>query len=190
MSQSTPGSPMPPAQQRAWWGDRGVRTKTLAAVAVTALVAVLVGVMGLTALGTAADRTQVMHDSNIAGLEAVAEMQTAFGGVRQASRDALIAPTPQLTQEALAALEERLDEFRTAVEHYGTSQPTADKAARVAAAAEAFDEYEVAVHEVLAPLAAANDVAGWYQANQAQAAPLAGEAQATLEEVHELEVAE
>jgi methyl-accepting chemotaxis protein len=40
MSQSNDGSTMPAAaQQRAWWGDLGVRTKTLAAVAVTALVA-------------------------------------------------------------------------------------------------------------------------------------------------------
>jgi methyl-accepting chemotaxis protein len=191
MSQPTPGTPTPTgAQQRAWWGDRGVRTKTLAAVAVTALVAVFVGLMGLSALGAAADRTQVMHDSNIAGLEAVAEMQTAIGGVRQASRDALIAPTPELTQEALGTLEERLAEFRTAVDHYGASQPSADKAALVAASADKFDEYEIMIHKVLAPLAAANDVAGWYAANQGQAAPLAGEAQASLQEVHDLEVTE
>ncbi|SDZ26555.1 methyl-accepting chemotaxis protein, partial [Geodermatophilus africanus] len=191
MSQSAPGSPTPAgAQQRAWWGDLGVRTKTLVGVVVTALVAVLVGLMGLSALGTAADRTQLMHDSNIAGLEAVAEMQTAIGGVRQSSRDALIAPTPELTQEALATLEERLAEFRTAVDHYGASQPSAEKAALVAEAAGAFDQYEVVIHQVLAPLAAASDVTGWYTANQAQAAPLASEAQAMLEEVHDKEVAE
>ncbi len=41
-------------QARAWWGDRGVKTKVLAAVAVAALVAVVVGVMGVgVALGHA-----------------------------------------------------------------------------------------------------------------------------------------
>ena len=51
MSQST-GSPMPAAaQQRAWWGDRGVSTKILTAVATAGIVAATVGVMGISALG-------------------------------------------------------------------------------------------------------------------------------------------
>jgi methyl-accepting chemotaxis protein len=131
-----------------------------------------------------------MHDSNIAGLEAVAEMQTAIGGVRQASRDALIAPTPELTQEALATLQERLAAFRTAVDHYGASQPSAEKAALVASAAAKFDEYEVVIKPGSGSAGRRQRRVRLVHANQAQAAPLAGEAQASLEEVHNLEVAE
>ncbi len=56
------------ASSASWWGDRGVRTKTLAAVGITAAVAVAVGVEGIVALGVSADGTQRMHDENIVGL--------------------------------------------------------------------------------------------------------------------------
>src|SRR4051812_20961627 len=57
---TTPGSaPVEPGARRAaWWGDRGVRTKVLAAVAIAALVAVLIGVLGLFSLDSASARTQ------------------------------------------------------------------------------------------------------------------------------------
>src|SRR5688572_21542512 len=135
MSRTDPTDATPPPvdspRSRAWWGDRGVRTKTLAAVGVTAAVAVGVGVMGISALGTSADTTQKMHDSNIVGLEAVAEMQNAIGGVRQASRDAILAPTPELTEEALSHLDEQLGHYQHAVEAYLTTAPTAEKRALV-----------------------------------------------------------
>ncbi len=185
---SPPGVASPPTSS--WWGDRGVRTKTLSAVAVTGTVAVGVGVMGLVALGSAADRTQVMHDSNIAGLEVVAEMQSAIGGIRQASRDSLISPTPETSAEAAAALEERRAEFRDAVVRYEETHPTGEKFDLVENARQNFGEYERVLDEVLAPFADANDIQGWWDANAAQAAPLASEAQALLEQVHDKEVAD
>jgi methyl-accepting chemotaxis protein len=73
-------------------------------VALTATVAAGVGLSGLSALGTAAERTQALHGSNLAGLEVVASLQHELAGVRQAARDSLIAPTPASTAEADAVL--------------------------------------------------------------------------------------
>ena len=51
MSSTTPGPPSSPPPSgpppRAWWGDRTVKTKILAAIGVAAFVAVLVGVLGI-----------------------------------------------------------------------------------------------------------------------------------------------
>jgi hypothetical protein len=47
--------PTTPSRTRSRWGDRSVKATALAAVAVASLVAVLVGVMGISALGDTAD---------------------------------------------------------------------------------------------------------------------------------------
>src|SRR5436305_33370 len=70
------------ASPRAWWGDRGVKTKVLAAVAVVSLVAVLIGVMGISALGTSADSSRMLYASNIAVLTAAAEAQDQYRSQR------------------------------------------------------------------------------------------------------------
>ena len=157
-----------PSSVRALWADRGVRTKVLAAVVVTAVVALVVGVMGLVALNSSADATRQMHDHNIVGLEALGEMQNAISGVRQSSRDALLAPTPELTEEENAHLAERLAEYHEAVEVYRTTGPSAEKWELVEGAQADFDEYERLVEEVLTPLAEAKNYAGWYAASVAQ----------------------
>src|SRR5688572_30428709 len=180
----------PPRRSRSWWADRGVRTKTLAAVVVTAVVALVVGVLGLFALNSSADATRQMHDSNIVGLEAVAEMQSAIAGVRQASRDALLAPTHELTVDEEAHLAEQLAAYHEAVEAYRSTNPSAEKWTLIEGAQADFDEYERLVEEVLSPLAEAKDYAGWYTASSTQTKPLADRAQAELTEIHELEVAE
>ena len=184
---SRPGSP---EGQRAWWGDRGVRTKTLAAVAVTALVAVIVGVMGLSALSTSAQATDRLYESNVVGLEAVAEMQEAIGSVRLASRDAILARTPELTERALASLKQGLERYHHGYEVYKTSSPTPEKSALAEASLEHFDEYEHAVETVLAPFAVAHDFDGWYAANEQSAKPLAEQAEKELEQLHKKETAE
>src|SRR3712207_2897808 len=47
-----------------WWGDRSVAAKVLTAIGVATLVAVLIGVLGMQSLSTAADRTEQMYDEN------------------------------------------------------------------------------------------------------------------------------
>src|SRR5688572_15093625 len=180
----------PPRRSRSWWADRGVRTKTLAAVVVTAVVALVVGVLGLFALNSSADATRQMHDSNIVGLEAVAEMQSAIAGVRQASRDALLAPTHELTVDEEAHLAEQLAAYHEAVEAYRSTNPSAEKWELVEGAQADFDEYERLVEEVLTPLAEAKDYAGWYAVSSTQTKPLADKAQAELNVIHEMEVTE
>ncbi len=190
MSSLSDANPAAPAQSRAWWGDRGVRTKTLAAVAVTALVAVVVGVMGLSALGRSADATGTLYASNIAGIQAAADMRSTVAEVRVIARQALIVPTPELTQQSIDALATYREEFAAAKDAYMDSFPTSQKVALVEETAAVFDGYLTVAEEELAPLAIANDVAGWYQLNETEAKPLALKVQELLDEVRDIEAAE
>ena len=47
------------------WGDRSVATKVLTAVGIATAVAVLIGVLGMQALGAAADRTERLYGDNV-----------------------------------------------------------------------------------------------------------------------------
>src|SRR4051794_3249061 len=90
MSESVPTSV--PVTRHAWWGDRGVRTKTLTAVGAAAAVAAGVGLLGISALGTSAATSQDLYEGNIAGLTAVADMQNALDDIRVAARNAVLTP--------------------------------------------------------------------------------------------------
>ena len=66
--------------------DLGVRTKILAAVLLTAVVAVTVGVVGLRALSDSADRAEALYAQNISRIEAAADMRAALDGMSACSR--------------------------------------------------------------------------------------------------------
>ena len=89
MSHPRPAARPRPAPSTAWWGDRGVGVKILAAVGVTAAVAVGVGVMGIAALGTTADATSALYEGNVAG---IADRRTMVDGAPR--RAARVAATP------------------------------------------------------------------------------------------------
>lgn len=103
---------------RSWWGDRGVKAKVLAAVAVAALVAGLVGVLGLAALSRSAASNQSMYEVNVHSLNASADMRFALSDLRIAARSAALAATPEKTQEYLDSIPEITERFHVAIEGY------------------------------------------------------------------------
>ena len=184
-------SPLEPAaDSRAWWGDRGVRTKIVTAVGVAGIVAAGVGVMGLSALGASADTSQTLYASNVAGMGAADDMMVTVGEARRLIRDVLITPDPATAQKALESFAALQDTFDQQVEAYGRSFPTPEKIALVADADKAFDQYVAAGKTVLGPYGLANDVAGFYAANQSQASPLAQKVTESLTEVRGIEADE
>ncbi|WP_138757100.1 methyl-accepting chemotaxis protein [Modestobacter altitudinis] len=180
----------PAPAPRALWGDRGVRTKILAAVGVAGVVAAGVGVMGLSALGSSAQTSQALYESNIAGISAADDMMVTLGEGRRLIRDVLITPDRAGGQQALDAFAALEDTFHQQVDAYGDSLPTPDKLALVAQASDSFDQYVAAGTTVLGPMALANDVPGFFAANQTQASPLAQQAADNLNKVRGLESAE
>jgi methyl-accepting chemotaxis protein len=186
---SSPTAPETPS--RAWWGDRGVATKVLVAVGAAGAVAAGVGVMGITALGDSAETSRLLYESNIAGLEASADMMSTVSAVRIATRNAVLTPDDADARVILeTTIPELADRFDSAVEAYGASFPTPDKVALVDEAAADFDEYVSKSVTVLGPPAMALDHQGWWSLNEAQVAPIAERVDETLTEVREIERAE
>jgi methyl-accepting chemotaxis protein len=176
-----------PAGPGAWWGDRGVRTKIIAAVGVASVVAAGVGIMGLSALGASAATSQDMYSGNILGISAADDMMVTVGEARRLIRDVVITPDPATAQKALDSFAALQDTFHQQAAAYGDSGPTAERRALVADASDAFDQYVSVGTTVLAPLGLANDVQGFYAANQSQAVPLAQQAADDLTKVRGLE---
>ena len=171
-----------------WWGDRGVATKILTAVAAAGVVAAGVGVMGITALGTSADATEQLYASNVAGLDAASDMRDAVARTRVQTRNALLTPNPADTRTILdTTIPGLADEFHAAAEAYAASLPTEEKQALVDEAAAAYDEYVNASRTVLGPFAIALDNPGWWTANEQQVGPLANEVDELLTQVNAIE---
>ena len=191
MSQSTSGSPMPAAvQQRAWWGDRGVSTKILTAVAGAGVVAATIGVMGISALGTSADATQELYEGNLAGITAIDDMIVTVGETRKQLRDVLINPDPTESAALLAGMNDLHEQFMEQRAAYEATGATAEAQELLDEASASFDEYVQIAQTVVGPFAIASDNVNFYEANRTQAAPLAQATEDGLNEIAEAEDAE
>ncbi|GAA4757555.1 hypothetical protein GCM10023328_46820 [Modestobacter marinus] len=175
---------------RSWWGDRTVKTKILAAVAVASAVAMLVGVLGLQALNTAADRTQVMYQSNVAGLIDVTTMRGLQKDMRIRNRDAVLVADPAQAQASVDALQELRTRFADAMGSYTSTEMTTAEQEHITEIEEIYAQYTQVQESTLLPLALANDYAGWIEANATLAQPLTGALEDALNELVALEVAE
>ena len=169
--------------KRAWWGDRGVKVKILSAVSLAAVVAAVIGVLGLQALSAAADRTQLLYEANLKGVQQATTMRDAVKDYRNTTSMAALTPDPAATEALLATLEDVTADFEAGVAGYGKTFPTAEQLALVEVVEEDFQAYVDATTTVLAPLALANDSAGWIVANTETAAPLGEKVEADLEEL-------
>jgi len=175
------------APARALWGDRGVKTKILAAVGVPVVAAGVIGVLGMQAMGDASARAQSLYEANLLGVAAASALDAQVKDMRIASRDALVAATPEATQDALAELRELFDGFEGLGEAYVATGMDSRREEVYDAVLTAAAQYEEIQLEVLAPLAVATDLPGWIAANLASAAPLAEEMSAGVSTLQDIE---
>ena len=152
-------------------GRPRIRTKTLAAVGVTAAVAVGVGVMGISALGSTAAATQVLYEGNVGAITA-----TSDHGRRRRHHAARVPqrhPRARRAEGKQAVVDQFPDlqaAWEAGVDAYRAAGPTGEQATLIEEADNAYDTYLSAVEDKLVPLACANDYAGWFAANKAEVA--------------------
>ncbi|WP_100499559.1 methyl-accepting chemotaxis protein [Geodermatophilus chilensis] len=182
--------PAPTGRRSNWFADRGVKTKVLLAVSVAALVAAVVGVLGLQALGAAADRTQRMLDDNVHGLTTAAGMRGAVKDTRVAVRDVLLTVDPVKGQQKLAAVGDVEARFADLVETYLAETDDPQKRELATRIGEGYEEFTSTAATVLGPLGVANQYEAWIQANESTVAPLANQVEADLNELLGMETAE
>ncbi len=166
-------SPSPSTERRAsWWGDRGVKTKVLTAVGVSAAVAAAIGVVGLSAMASAAESADVLVEDHMRSALVAADMDRVLLEMRVSARDAVIADDPGESQAALDALTPLKERYDTDVVTFGEQGLHGEEEALQEQVTSAVDQYLQLQTTVLGPLALAGDAAGWKTAFDAQVAPL------------------
>jgi methyl-accepting chemotaxis protein len=83
------------ASPLSWWEDRGVRTKVLTAVGIGAVAATTMGVLGITALNSAAATSSDLYQHHLMAVSNVGSLVGATQAARIDSRDALLTPDPR-----------------------------------------------------------------------------------------------
>jgi methyl-accepting chemotaxis protein len=179
-----------PGPSRALWGDRGVKVKVLAAVGVASLVAVVVGVLGLSALRSSAQTSSTMYEVSVKSVAAAGDMRAAFGNLRVKARDAALSQDPAAGQKVLDTMPGFEKDFRDALTAYTADGMTRTKQALVDEALAAFEQWLKVEKEQMAPLALSNDYAGWMAIQVGTASPLSQTVQKNIEEVASMEGAE
>ena len=179
-----------PAPSRAWWGDLSVRTKVLAAVVLTALVGVTVGLLGLSALSTSSSGAQLMYDDNVKTIVAISTMRNSLTETRIATRNAILAQKPEDAQAALDSIPTLQEKFHAAEKDYRAGGLEGKESDLVDSASAAFDGNVRIVLEELTPLALAKDYATWSATNEAKAKPLGDQARDALNELFDAEVSD
>ncbi|MCW2705726.1 MAG: Methyl-accepting chemotaxis protein [Blastococcus sp.] len=126
-------------------------------MAVAAVVAALVGILGLQALSRSAGTTHAMREVNIHSLTATADMRFALSDLRIAARSAALAPAREKTQEYLDGIPEITKRFENAARSYKAGGVTAGQGPLVDEAAAAYADYIRLMGTTLGPLALAKD---------------------------------
>ncbi|MFC7494288.1 MULTISPECIES: methyl-accepting chemotaxis protein [unclassified Nocardioides] len=156
----------------AWFRDLGVRTKILAAVGLTALVAVVVGIMGLQSLSGSVDSAEGIYTENVEGVDAVGDMRASIADMRIDARSAVLGLSQADKQGAATKLHDDHLAFEEAAERYVTGGVTDFQQGHLDALAAGVGDYFALQEDVLLPLAMAGKADEWWKTNAAQGAPI------------------
>ncbi|WP_435748246.1 methyl-accepting chemotaxis protein, partial [Nocardioides sp. SYSU DS0663] len=157
----------------AWFGDRSVRVKILSAVVFTAVVGLVVGLMGLRSLSGSADQAHALYENNALAIEQAGEMNVSLRVVRQNARDVLIAPSTEEKNDYVEKVEEAFERFQTAVAAYEATGVDAAEEELLANLQAAVDDYAALQEDVLIPLALESRLAQWHRVNLERGTPIA-----------------
>jgi methyl-accepting chemotaxis protein len=182
----------PPAPPAAAWTrlvtDRSVRTKVLGAVGVAAVVATTVGVLGLTALGDAADVSQDIYDDNVTSIESIGTMIDDVERLRLAARDS--APGVDADPAALSSVPSLMAEFEQVEGVYEGLGLDDAQASLVHEATDDLESIAAVATGSLAADASADNTAAWGELNEQQVQPLASEVIEDLDRLRDIDAQE
>jgi methyl-accepting chemotaxis protein len=180
----------PHAGRGAWWGDRTVKTKILATVAVSALATGAVGLMGIQALSAAATSGDSMYSSHTLGVDTAADISTAVAAISLNGRDTILATGPQDAATDIAALDGMGADFDKAIAAYdvtgldATNKPVVDELVAT------MTTYRAYLKNTLAPLAVAGNLQGWVVENDAHGPAMTDLMENDAQKLRDIELAD
>ncbi|TQL01607.1 methyl-accepting chemotaxis protein [Cellulomonas sp. SLBN-39] len=167
----------------------GVLTKITAAVAVGALSAVVVGVVGLVALRTSADRTESLYATDTVGVQLTQEVRYQLLAFRFASLNRTTAPTEELADQYAQQRVEARDALEAASVELQGMELEGDLQATVGTVLTDLTTY-FDLSDQLDALAGAGRMDEFNEIRTEQVGPLAQEIVTALQEVTSAQAAE
>ncbi|WP_298454787.1 methyl-accepting chemotaxis protein [uncultured Cellulomonas sp.] len=173
-----------------WWSRRSIRQKVLTPALVGALVALVIGLVGLSELSASAQRSQDMYEGNIQGIKALNALSVTRKSLSLSVRDIYLAgdgPDAAATAQEYTDLQQTFDDQLDA---YLATGVTAQDAERVEQVRVALGQYVDGVERLLAPYVEQQDGQGWLATNNSAVAPLAESVSSTLGDIIDSEDAQ
>ncbi|WP_203708988.1 MCP four helix bundle domain-containing protein, partial [Cellulomonas marina] len=169
-----PGAPGRGARRSplAWLQDRGVRLQVLVAVSLAGLVAVLVGVVGITALAANDARTTALYEQNFVGLQDAAGVRRATLSMRLNVVNYAVSGSEADREKYLRTLDEDEEALRAGLASL-TTPPVDERTLSLVADYEAaLEQYLTIRDEQMLPAADAGDLDAFRTARDETAAPV------------------
>jgi len=145
----------------AWFADRAMRTKFLVVVVLMSVIATGVGVLGLTALSSAAATSEEIYASHVRGIEAVTQARGIVDGMAAQMRDVVLSSDEAAANQAQAELEASLQQFLDAADAYRATEIDENQEATLGQAVTIVQGGMDFNKQNLLPLALAHNYAGW-----------------------------
>jgi methyl-accepting chemotaxis protein len=119
---------MTTSDRRRSFADLSVKVKIIAAVVTAALVALIIGLLGLTALADASDSAQRIYTSNVTSIKAVGQVKAVVLQARVDTANQALSVDAASTKKFTDAYFADLQAFTTAMAAYRASNPASDAA--------------------------------------------------------------
>ncbi|GIM90086.1 chemotaxis protein [Paractinoplanes toevensis] len=145
--------------------------KVLAAVGTAALVALIVGIVGLLALRDASNAAQLISSSNVASIKAVGQLKAVVLKARVDTANQALSLDATNTKKFTDAYNADLQAFTTAMAAYRASNPASD-AALIDQLQTDWDAYTDIATNKLIPAGNRSDLAGWTAIRDATVLPI------------------
>ncbi|SNR67408.1 methyl-accepting chemotaxis protein [Actinoplanes regularis] len=187
-SDSTMKMSATPARRRSF-NDLSVSIKILSAVAVSSLVALIISILGLKELSDTNERAEWLYSSNVASINALSDIKTAFAKTRLDLTSHVVFPDQAAKteyQEAFAA-DQKLTQAAFAA--YRASHP-ANSMATIEKLEAGYSDYVKLGTQKLIPASERNDLATWRQVRNDEVTPLAKTATQLLAQMGATETAD
>src|SRR4051794_34044997 len=117
-----------PAGPRRSFADLSVNVKVIAAVGTAAVVALAVGLLGLSSLSDASTSAQLIYRSNVASIKAVGQLQAVILQARVDAANQALSVDAAATKKFTDSFTTDMQNFTTAMAAYRASQPASDTA--------------------------------------------------------------
>ncbi|MEU8239950.1 methyl-accepting chemotaxis protein [Actinoplanes missouriensis] len=189
MSAMTAEAVVTPDKGRGYWADLSVNIKILVAVCVAAVVALLVGVLGLRALSGASDSAQAIYSSNVLGVSALGTLQNSMTQTRLDLSNAAMNRDATTKQKYTDLYTADLEAVDAAWAEYEATGPV-PSAEMIKDTQADWDSFVTIANQQLLPASAKNDLTTWLAIRNGDMADTVTEIKEHLAEMTEMEKAD